>query len=371
MTKINNKKNIHIIAEIGVNHNGNLNLAKKLILESKKHGADSVKFQTYNTDDIIVQNTKKAKYQIINTHDDESQYDMLKKYELSNKNYISLVRYAKKINIEFFSTACDIKSLHYLSKILKLNTIKISSSDLTNTPLLLLAGLTKKNIIISSGMGCLEEVDIALSALAFGYHSSSKKDLLKFSIKKHNNLYLKHKEYLCKKVTLLHCTTDYPASINELNLNVIDIFKKRYNSKIGYSDHSNDLITPIIASSKNIDTIEVHVTIDKKLPGPDHVCSLDMKQFEQYVKNIKKTESILGISKKIPTKSEFKNIKAVRKSLVITQNLNKNEKLSIKNLSVKRPGNGIPSLMYNEYIGKTIKKDLKKNHFLKKDDIKH
>ena len=367
---MNSKRKIHIIAEIGVNHNGNVTLAKQLMLKAKKYGADSVKFQTYNTDELIIVNTKKARYQIINTKDDESQYDMLKKYELSNKNYLSLIKYSKKININLFSTACDIGSLHYLSKTLKLNTIKISSSDLTNLPLLLSAGLTKKNIIISSGMGSLEEVDLALSALSFGFYSTNKKNLSKFNIKKHNKLYLKHKAYLHKKVTLLHCTTDYPASINELNLNVIDNFKKRYDLKIGYSDHSNDIITPIIVSSKNIDVIEVHVTIDRKLPGPDHICSLDMKQFEQYVKNIRKTETMLGNSEKIPTKSEIKNIKSVRKSLVINQDLDKNDKLSYKNLTVKRPGSGIPSILYNQYLGKELKKNLNKNHVLKKNDIK-
>ena len=371
MIRINNKKKIHIIAEIGVNHNGNIALAKRLILEAKKSGADSVKLQTYNTDEIVVEHTKKAKYQIMNTQNNESQYEMLKKYELSNKNYLDLIVYAKKINIELFSTACDIESLYYLSKRLKFKTIKISSSDLTNIPLLILAGSSKKNIIISTGMGTIEEIDIALSALAYGYHNCSKNYSSKFNIKKHSNIYKKHKSYLSKKVSLLHCTTDYPASNDELNINVIDSFKKRYDMKIGYSDHSNDLLTPIIVASKNIDIIEVHVTIDKSMPGPDHICSLDMKEFRQYVSNLRKTEVMLGNFKKKPTKSEIKNIKSVRKSLVINQDLNKNDKLSIHNLTVKRPGNGIPAIFYNEYLGKTLKKNLRKNHLLKKDDINY
>ena len=365
------KNKIHVIAEIGVNHNGSVLLAKKMMLAAKKCGANSVKFQTFNTDDIIVSHTKKANYQIKNTKNNESQYDMLKKYELSNKNYHSLINYAKKINIEFFSTACDVRSLHYLSKILKLKTIKISSTDLTNIPLLLSAGSTKKNIIISSGMGTFDEIDIALSAIAYGYHSNNKKDLLKFSIKKHKNLYKKYHSYLDKKVTLMHCTTEYPAPKNELNLNVIDSFKKRYDIKIGYSDHSNNMITPIIAAAKNINAIEVHITLDHNLPGPDHICSLDMMSFKKYIKNIRETETMLGSFKKTVTKSEIKNIKVVRKSLIINKDLNKNDILSEKNLTVKRPGNGIPSLMYNEYLGKSLTKSLQKNHFLKKYDIKH
>ena len=364
------KDKIHIIAEIGVNHNGSLTLAKKMMLASKKCGANSVKFQTYSTDDIIVSNTKKANYQIKNTKNNESQYDMLKKYELDNKNYLSLINYAKKINIELFSTACDIRSLSYLSKTLKLKTIKISSTDLTNIPLLLSAGLTKKNIIISSGMATFTEIDIALSALAYGYHSLNKKDLLKFCIKKHKNLYKKYHSYLDKKITLMHCTTEYPAPKSELNLNVIDSFKKRYNIKIGYSDHSNNLITPIIAAAKNVNAIEVHVTLDHNLPGPDHICSLNMRDFKKYIKNIRETEIILGSYEKTATKSEIKNIKIVRKSLIINKDLNKNDILSNKNLSVKRPGNGIPSLLYNQYLGKSLNRRLKKNHFLKKYDIK-
>ena len=364
------KNKIHIIAEIGVNHNGDLSLAKKLMLESKKRGADSVKFQTFNTDEMIVANTKKASYQIINTKNTESQYDMLKKYEFNNDDYLSLIKYSKKINIELFSTACDIKSLQYLSKILKLKTIKISSSDLTNIPLLLYAGSTKKNIIISSGMGNIKEVDIALSALSYGNANPRRVDASRFNISKHKKYYSKQHSYLSKKVTLLHCTTEYPAPVDELNLNIIDYFKNRYKISIGYSDHSNNMITPIVATSKNIDVIEVHVTLDKTLSGPDHLCSLNLEEFEEYVKNIRLTELILGSSEKTPTKSERKNIKSVRKSLVINKASSINTNISEKNLTVKRPGKGIPSLYYNEYLGKRLKKDMKINQFLKKSDIK-
>ena len=365
-----NKNKVHIIAEIGVNHNGDVDLAKKLILESKKLGADSVKLQTFNTDEMIVPNTRKAQYQTNNTKNAESQYEMLKRYEFNHKDYLLLIKYAKKINIEIFSTACDIKSLKYLSKTLKLKTIKISSADLTNIPLLLHAGSTKKNIIISSGMGKIEEIDIALSALSYGYNNPDTLDLVKFNIFTHQKYYLKNHSYLSKKVTLLQCTTEYPAPIDELNLNIIDSFKERYKISIGYSDHSNDMATPIIATTTNVDVIEVHVTLDNNLPGPDHVCSLNMHEFKKYVKDIRKTELMLGSFKKIPTKSELKNIKSVRKSLVISTASKTNDKLSYENLTVKRPGTGIPSLEYNKYLGKTLNKNLKENYFLKKNDIK-
>ena len=364
------KKNIHIIAEIGVNHNGDINLAKKLMYEAKKHGASSVKFQTYDTDEIIVKNTDKADYQIINTKSTESQYDMLKKYEFSNKDYLALIKYSKRININLFSTACDIKSLNYLTRILKLKTIKISSSDLTNIPLLLQAGASKKNIIISSGMGDLDEIDIALSALAYGYANGNNEGLYHFNIFKDKNLYTKYYSYLVKKVTLLHCTTEYPAPVDELHLNVIDLLKDKYKISIGYSDHSNNALTPIIATSKNIDVIEVHITLKKSLPGPDHRCSLNLKEFGKYVNNIRATEIMLGETKKVSTKSEIKNKKTVRKSLIASKDISKGDNFTKENLTVKRPGTGIPALFYNTYIGKTANKNIKADTLIKKSDVK-
>ena len=362
------KKNIHIIAEIGVNHNGDIRLAKRLMLLSKRVGADSVKFQTYDANEIVIKGAQKANYQIINTKNSESQYDMLKRYEFSHKDYLSLVNYSNKINIPLFSTAADIKSLNYLTKKLKLKTIKIGSSDLTNIMLLLRAGASKKNIIISSGMGDLEEIDIALSALSYGYHN--KNNLSSFDITKHNKLYKKYHSYLDNKITLLHCTTEYPAPLNELNINTIDTLKERYKISIGYSDHSNNPLTPIIASSKNISVIEVHVTLDKSLPGPDHLCSLNPQEFEDYIRNIRNTELILGSEIKKSTESEIKNKKNVRKSLIAKKDIIKGETISEDNMTVKRPGKGIPSLFYNTYLGKVVNKNIKANKFIRKNDIK-
>ncbi len=364
------KKYVHIIAEIGVNHNGKLSLAKKLIKESKKSGADSVKMQTFITDEIIVTNTMKAKYQINNTNNNESQYDMLKRYELSDANYKSLIRYSKMIGIEFFSTACDINSLIYLSNILKLKKIKISSTDLTNIPLLLKAGATRRKIIISSGMANINEIDIALSALSYGFNHFKNLNISKFSLPRYKNYYLKNQGYLSAKVMLLHCTSEYPAPANELNLNVINTLQERYKMPIGYSDHSNDPLTPIIATSKNIDAIEVHVTLDNTMDGPDHQCSLDMKNFSKYIKSIRDTENMLGSYKKAPTLSERRNILSVRKSLVLNKSIAKGQKITLDNLTVKRPGNGIPSLSYTDYINKVSKKNLNENHLLKKSDVK-
>ena len=207
-------------------------------------------------------------------------------------------------------------------------------------------------------MGNLEEIDIALSALSYGHYNKNK--LSGFNINKHNRLYKKYHPYLVSKITLLHCTTEYPAPINELNINIIDTLKKRYKTSIGYSDHSNNPLTPIIASSKNISVIEVHVTLDKSLPGPDHLCSLNPQEFQDYIRNIRNTELILGSEIKKPTKSEIKNKKNVRKSLIAKKDIIKGEVITEDNITVKRPGKGIPSLFYNTYLGKVVNKNFPK-----------
>ena len=364
------KISTHIIAEIGVNHNGNLANAKKLIKLAKTAGANSVKLQTYDADSIVVKDAPKAKYQLKNTNTNESQYSMLKKYQLTHKQYLSLISYSKKIDIELFSTACDLQSLFYIHKELKFKKIKISSADLTNIPLLLMAGATKRKIILSSGMANIDEIDVALSALSYGYANGLNLDMSKFSRVKHKRYYLKNKKYLFKHITLLHCTSDYPAALDELNLNAIETLKSKYEIPVGYSDHSNNLITPIIAVSKNIEMIEVHITLDNSMSGPDHICSLNMIDFKKYVKHIRKTEIALGSFTKKATISELKNMKSVRKSLTLNMDLLKGERVTIDGLTAKRPEKGIPSINYTDYIGKIAKKSLKKGTFLKAKDLK-
>ena len=216
MISINNKK-VYIIAEIGVNHNGSLKRAKDMIRHSKLSGVDAVKFQTFKAENIVDIKVSKADYQK-SDNINESQYEMLKKYELSDNDFFELYRYSKKLGIDFISTAADQEALNFLHRKLNLKTIKIGSSDLSNIQLLIHAGRTKKNIIISCGLSTLNQIDIALSALSHGYINKG----FKFDYKKDNKLYLKQNDYISKKVTLLHCTTEYPAPMNELNLNVIN-----------------------------------------------------------------------------------------------------------------------------------------------------
>ena len=350
------KNNIYVIAEIGVNHNGSYSLAKKMIIESKKSGADAVKFQTYKAENISDQLVKKANYQRINSIN-ESQFEMLKKYELTNQDFQKLKNYSNEINIDFISTAVDTESLNFLVNNIKLKTIKIGSSDLTNIQLLLLAGKTNKKIILSTGMSTEYEIDIALSALCYG---NIKKNL-KFDITKHKEFYRNYTNYLVKKITLLHCTTEYPAPYNELNLNVLDSLKKKYTVKIGYSDHSNHILTPIILASKNVTIIEVHVTKNKRYDGPDHKSSLNFKELKQYIKNIRLTEKMLGSYKKIIVPSERKNIKLVRKNLVFKSKIDKGERILETHLTSKRTVSGISAINFSKVIGKRVKKSFDKN----------
>ena len=369
MMSINKKSKIYVIAEIGVNHNGSLSIAKKLIKTAKKYGADAVKLQTYDSNSLVTPYAKKSQYQLKHNNG-ISQLEMLKKYELSRLNHEKLLKYSDKLKIDFISTPFDIESLKFLISKLRLGTIKVSSTDINNIPFLLEVGSTKANIIISSGMSCLNDVIVALSALT--YANKYKKSELKYNFNpiKHKNFYKTNLKFLKSKVSLMHCTTEYPAPINELNLNVLSTYSKLFDIPIGYSDHSGNLITPVIAVTKGVALIEAHITLDKNMIGPDHKASLDPYEFAKYVKNIRDTEIMLGSEIKEVTKSEKKNIVTARKSLILSCDVKKDDKISIDNLVVKRPGNGIQPADFYKTIGKKINKSLRANHVLKKTDIK-
>ena len=294
---INNK--IYIIAEIGVNHNGSLSLAKELIRECKKSGADAVKFQTYSSDSICARDTNKAPYQL-KGQANESQLNMLRKYELKYSDFIKLKKYSESKEIDFITTIADKEDIHFITRELKVKSIKVGSSDLTNIQLLLHLGRTNKRILLSTGMSDFNDINIALSALAYG----NKNKNFNFNKTIHANYFKKNLNYINQKVILFHCTTQYPAPMNELNLNVLEKFNKNYSMRLGYSDHSADFITPIIATSKNIKFIEVHVTKSNKLSGPDHESSLNINNFKKYVQLIRKSEIALGSSTKKITFSD-------------------------------------------------------------------
>ncbi len=359
-------KKVNIIAEIGVNHNGSYMIAKKMIKEAKKNGADAVKFQNFNPEEMALESTKKAKYQIRTTSKSETHFQMLQRYRLEDKEYKKLREFAKKINIKFISTPFDFKSLKFLVTDLKLERIKVSSTDIDNIPLLIEIGRLNINVILSSGMSSIQDVDLALSALAYGNRNYKRT----FSLKKDKLFYKKNYNYLKSKVVLMHCTSEYPAPKQELNLNVLKTYFERYKIDIGYSDHSCHELTPVICASLCIREVEVHVTLDKKMEGPDHKSSLDFRQFKKYVDNIRETEILLGSKMKFITKSEKKNIKIAKKSLVSIRDIKRGELFTSKNLGSKRPGIGISPKFFYEYVGRISKKNILKNTLIKNNYIK-
>lgn len=357
---------IYIIAEIGVNHNGSFEVAKKMMKKSKECGADAVKFQNFDPDEMILKNVKKVDYQTRQTNIKETQYELLQRLTLKKDEFRKLKSYAKKISIDFISTPFDDKNLDFLLNDLKLKTIKISSTDTDNIPMLLKMGKSNKKIIISTGMSDISEVDLALSALAYGNQKKAKQ----FNIHKHSDYYKKNLKYLKNKVTLMHCTTEYPAPLTELNMNVIDSYLEKYQINIGYSDHSCCKITPIIAASKGISMIEVHVTLNNKHRGPDHQSSLNFDNFKVYVENIRQTEIINGSPNKHLTKSERINRLRARKSLTLAHDMLMGQKILEKDINCKRPGNGIPPKFYYDVIGQTLKKNYKANTVIRKSMLK-
>ncbi len=324
-----------IIAEAGVNHNGSISLAKKLIDVASKAGADYVKFQTFNVDDLILKNTKTADYQKRNLKNNTSQYSMLKKYQLSENNHKELIKYSKKRKIKFLSTAFDEKSLKLLLEY-NLDFIKIPSGEITNYLFLKKISKLKKKILLSTGMATIQEIRQSLKVLKKG-----KKDLI-----------------------ILHCTSDYPAKLNDLNLNFIKKLKK-FGYEVGYSDHSASIITPSIAITLGCKVIEKHFTLSKKFNGPDHKASLEPQELFQMVRFIRDTEKILGSYDKIITKSEKKTKLLVRKSLVAKNDIMIGEKFSENNVTSKRPGTGISPFKFQKFLGRKSTKMYKKNQLLK------
>ena len=323
-----------IIAEIGVNHNGNFKLAEKLIYIAKNAGADLVKFQVFKSEDLVTKQTSVAQYQKKTKF--KKQHLMLKKLELSNTNFMKLNDICKKLKIEFCASFFNSENLQLIKR-LKMKTIKIPSGEITNYFLLKKIAPLNKKIILSTGMSTLKDISKAINVLK------------KFGTKKSN-------------ITLLHCNTEYPSPIKDVNLLAIKVLKRKFDVKVGYSDHTLSTEVPISAVAIGASVIEKHITLNKKLKGPDHKCSLDPREFAAMVKSIRNTEKILGKEKKFISKSERKNIKNCRQFLVAKKNINKNEILSFKNLTCKRIGkNGISPMNINKIINKKSKKAYKKD----------
>lgn len=316
-----------IIAEAGVNHNGNLDLAMKLCDKAKEAGADVVKFQTWKTENIITRNVAQAEYQTLNTGVEESQFDMLKKLELSYEQFEIIKKHCDKIGIIFSSTADDEESLDFLVSI-GLPFIKVSSGDINNISFLRYIGSKKLPVILSTGMSSLADVDVSVNAL---------------------------KEGGAEDITLLHCTTSYPCPINNVNLLAMTTLKSAFHYQVGYSDHTIGNDVAIAAVSLGASVIEKHFTLDCSMNGPDHAASTSPEEFSRLVKSIRNVESCLGDGVKTPTDNEKEISKVVTKRIVAAQDIKKGALLTKDNITIKRNDDGKKAIYWDEVIGSYAK----------------
>ncbi len=331
------KKTI-IIAEAGVNHNGNIELAKKLIDVAAKAGVDYVKFQTFKAELAVSKNTKKAEYQKLTTNAEESQFDMIKKLELDKKAHIELIDYCNKRNIKFISSPFDLESIDLLYE-LNVPLYKIPSGEITNYPYLKKIAEKKLPVIMSTGMANMKEIGDALGVL------------LENGLQK-------------TQITILHANTEYPTPMQDVNLKAMLTIKKEFDVEVGYSDHTNGIEVSIAAAALGAKVIEKHFTLDKTMKGPDHKASLEPKELIAMVKAIRNIEIALGSGVKKPSPSETKNIPIARKSIVAKQNIKKGTIFSEENITVKRPGTGISPMRWNDILGQQANKDFNKDDLI-------
>ena len=334
------KNKVFIIAEAGVNHNGSLLLAKKLVDAAKYAGADAVKFQTFTAKNVISKNAKKIEYQKNNKKDNENQLNLLKKLELSNEEFVKLKKYCKIKKIEFMSTPKDLESAKFLNKI-GLKNFKIGSGDILNKELLRYLGKTKKNIIASTGLANLNEIN----------------DIFKFIGRK-------------KGVFLLHCVSLYPAPFDLANLNTIKFLEKKFKVPCGYSDHTLGTNVALASIAKGAKIIEKHLTLNKTMKGPDHKSSLDIIDFKEMVLGIRQIEKSFGIYGKVLSTKEKINIKKFRRGLCFTCDLKKNDKILFKHITIKRPLEGLEPVFKERVIGKRLKQNVKEDQPIKLNLLK-
>ena len=324
-----------IIAEAGVNHNGSVDLAKRLVDRAKECGADIVKFQTARLGSLVTKFAPMAAYQKENTGIEESQKNMLSRLLLSFEDFLGLSEYCRNAGIKFLSTPFDIDSIHFLNSLQDI--WKIPSGEITNYPYLVEIARTGKDIILSTGMSTLDEVDAALEVL---------------------------KVNGAGKITLLHCTTDYPASPEDVNLRAMLTMKEHCGCPVGYSDHTQGIEVSVAAVALGAEVIEKHFTLDKTMEGPDHKASLEPDELKAMVRAVRNIEKALGDGLKIPSDSEKVNIAVARKSIVAMKDIRKGEAFTNKNLTTKRPGTGICPMMWNEILGTEAKRDFMEDELI-------
>lgn len=344
------KKHLFIIAEAGVNHNGSLERAIQLVDAAAEAGADAVKFQTFKADKLVGRAAPKAEYQIENTGASESQHEMIRKLELDEAAHLRLKQHCHGKGIEFLSTPFDMESLTMLVSRFDISLVKLASGEITNAPFLLAAARTGKPVILSTGMSDLGDVENALGVLAFGYtrHETAP------SLAAFKAAYCSEagQSALRDRVTLLHCTTEYPAPFAEVNLRAMETLRQAFGLPVGYSDHTPGIAISIAAAALGATVMEKHFTLDRNLPGPDHKASLEPGELAEMVRAIRQVEQSLGSPRKAPAPAELKNRPIARKSLVAARDISPGETLTAENLAIKRPGSGISPIHYWDWLGK-------------------
>jgi len=350
-----------LIAEAGVNHNGSIELAKKLIDAAVMAGADAVKFQSFVASSIVTAGASKAEYQITNTGSKESQLEMLKKLELSHSQQRELHQYCQRSGIQFLSTPFDNASLNFLTVDLGLETIKVGSGELTNAPFLFEVARLAKNIILSTGMSTLNEVADALGVIAFVMTDSKNPSVSSFESALASS---EGRKAVASKVTLLHCTTDYPTVPSDVNLRAMLTLREKFDCQVGFSDHSVGIHLAVAAVAMGATVIEKHLTIDRDLPGPDHKASLEPNEFKNLVEQVRDLENAFGDGTKRPTEVELKNKKIARRSLVALKAIKTGDVFTSENVTIKRPGTGRSPFEYWSLLGTKATSDIAENDLI-------
>ena len=344
------RQHTFVIAEAGVNHNGSLARALELVKVAAEAGADAIKFQTFKADRIAAASAPKAAYQSRNTGEDGGQIAMLKSLELSDQDHRDLAEACIRFGIEFMSTPFDECSAAFLVEDIGVQRLKVGSGELTNAPLLLHLARTGKPIVLSTGMATLEEVKIALGVLAFGYidGTTSQPNINDFSAAFDSD---QGQSFLRANVTLLHCTSDYPAAPDTINLKAMDTLRDNFDLPVGLSDHSQGIAVPPAAVSRGAVVIEKHFTLDRTLEGPDHTASLEPDELRVMIAAVRDVEAALGSGQKVPTSAEQNTASVARKSLVALTDILANDVFTTENLGIKRPGTGVSPMEYWSYLG--------------------
>ncbi|AWI79962.1 N-acetylneuraminate synthase [Parazoarcus communis] len=327
-----------IIAEAGVNHNGDLNMARALVDAAAEAGADLVKFQTFSADRLVTTSARKADYQIKATEADESQYEMIRRLELSPAMHADLIGHCQQRGIEFFSTAFDLDSLDYLNS-LGMPRIKVPSGEITNLPYLRKVGAFGKHVILSTGMSTLGEIEAAVDVLE---RAGTSRD----------------------RITVLHCNTEYPVPMAEVNLRAMISIREAFGVEVGFSDHTEGIEVAVAAVALGACVIEKHFTLDRSLPGPDHRASIEPQELAHLIRSIRNIELAMGDGVKRPGLRESQNIPVVRKSLVAVKQIHAGELFSAENVGVKRPGTGLNPMRWDEVIGRRSARDFSVNELI-------